>query len=187
MAAPTLSDLNAAAMAYARVSRAVRQTVMLQTRLLEGPQGEARKAGAAAADRTSELKDRIKRILRRAVDETPGEGENAERLYAEALERLEQERFSDDDDERPVVEIVTDICRALGLKPDFKRLCDELNAADAFAAGPPKKGEWKGPKEIYWIGQDGYPVLASEICGPRTGRWWKEPAGDDGELAEDTS
>jgi hypothetical protein len=168
--APSLADLNAAAMAYARVSRAVRQTVMLQSRLQEAPE-----AGRAPAERAGALKARLNRILRRAIQDTHGERETIERLCAEAAERLERESF-DEAFGRPVVEIVADICRALGLKPNWERLADDINAADAFAAGeagesaeePAKKTT--GPIDVFWIGEDGYPAPASEICRPHTGR-----------------
>jgi hypothetical protein len=153
--APSLHDLNAAAMAYARVARAVRQTVMLQSRLQE--------ARSAAASRAGDLKARVAGIVRQAIEDEfgedgNGESEAVERLAAEAAERLEQERF-DEGPARPVGEIVAGICADLGLDPDWRGLARDIAAAEAFARGEaaadPEEDE--GPIEVCWIGQDGKP------------------------------
>jgi len=157
--APCIADLEAAAMAYARVARAVRQTVMLQSRL----QAEQR----AATARAGGLRARAARIVRRAIADQHGETEQAERLAAEAAERLEQERYGDLL-ARPVGEIVADICRDLGLSPDWPALDEDIAAAEAFARGEAGDAaacadQDTGPIELNWIGPDGRPTPASKL------------------------
>jgi hypothetical protein len=161
-----LAQLNTAAIAFARVSRAVRQTVMLQTRLED--------ARTAAAARAGDLRGRVVRIVRRAIEDQFGEdqfgedefgedgqgdAEQVERLCAEAAEGLEQERYGDVLT-RPVGEIVADICKDLGLDPDWRGLAGEIAAAEAFARGDAKGAAPEaddGPIEVCWIGDDGRP------------------------------
>jgi hypothetical protein len=157
--APSVADLNAAAMAYARVARAVRQSVMLQSRL----QAEQHAATAGAGG----LRARVARIVRRAIEDQHGEAEQTERLCAEAAERLEQERYGDLL-ARPVGEIVADICKDLGLSPDWRGLADELAAAEAFARGEAgdaiaSADQDTGPIELDWIGPDGRLPPASKL------------------------
>jgi hypothetical protein len=119
-----VADLNAAALAYARVARAVRQTVMLRDRLNEALQTRTAKAAG--------LRSRVGRIVRRVIDTEHDDADRIERLAAEAAERLDEDRFGDLLT-RPVEEIVAAICKDLGLHPDWPRLQDEISAAEAFA------------------------------------------------------
>ena len=79
------------AMAYSRVARAVRQTIMLQSKLIEALQEhETGRAGRKAAARASAA-----RIVRGVIDDDrTNDAERAERLAAEAAERLREEDFS---------------------------------------------------------------------------------------------
>jgi hypothetical protein len=173
--APSLADFNAAAMAYARVARAVRQTVMLQLRLQE--------ARSAAAARAGDLKARVASIVRSAIEDAHGEGAEVERLVAEAAERLEQERF-DEGLTRPVGEIVAGICQDLGLQPDWRGLARDIAAAEAFARGergPAAVSEeevYTGPTDVYWIGDDGRWTPASILCGEHPERPWDDRSED---------
>jgi hypothetical protein len=135
------ADVEAAVLAYSRVARAVRQTVMLQSRLIRELQaeerGEADQAEAARA-RRAEVKARVSRILRRAIEAERDEPESdrperIERLKAEAAERLED--YFDELLERPVAEIIADICGDLGLSPDWRGLADDIAAAEDVARG----------------------------------------------------
>ena len=156
-----IAELAAASVAFARVARAVRQTMMLQSKLQEGR--------SAAASRAGDLRARVGRIVRRAIEDEHGETEQAERLAAEAAERLEQERYGDVLT-RPVSEIVAGICRDLGLDPDWRGLSSEIAAAEAVvqgAAGGAARDAGPGAGEdqpeyvdVCWIGHDGepYPV-----------------------------
>jgi hypothetical protein len=149
------ANLDRAMLAYSRVARAVRQTIMLQSRLIQGPPGEDEAAERPAALR-AEVKARIGRIVRRVIEGGPETPEGMERLKAEAAERLEAEAFGDVL-ERPVVEIIAEICKHLGLKPDWAGLVDEINAAETLAAygsedGTPDKDD---TVRLWWLYPDG--------------------------------
>ena len=143
------------AIAYNRVARAVRQTIMLQSKLIEARR-ERREAGAGrrAAARAS-----ASRILRGLIEDDPsGDAERAERLAAEAAERLRQEDFGDLLS-RPFGEAVAAICQDLGLSPDWLRLAEDCGAAETAlrgtgrtAPGDDGPGE-NGPIEIQWCAE----------------------------------
>jgi hypothetical protein len=156
-----VAELNAAAMAYARVARAVRQTVMLQDKLAEA-QTAGDQAAAAVRRRQDGVRARVAGVVRRVAEAEHDDAEQVERLCAEAAERLEQERFGDEQ-ARPVVELVADICRDLGLHPEWQGLIDEMSAIEALAGGdaaadasPP------APQtiELFWLDAEGRPTPA---------------------------
>jgi hypothetical protein len=139
------------AMAYARVARAVRQTIMLQSRLIEtlrerAEAGAGRKAAAA-------------RIIGDAIeDETGHDVERGERLAGEAAERLRQEDFGDLL-ARPFGEAVAEIVRDLGLSPDWLGLAEDCYAAEAALGGKaagktPEEPIYRGPVEVRWLDDD---------------------------------
>lgn len=141
------------AMAYNRVARAVRQTFMLQSRLIEDLQAhEAGRAGRRAAARASAA-----RLVRGAIDDDPGgDAERAERLAAEAAERLREEDFSDLLS-RPFADAVADIVRDLGLAPDWLALAEDCAGAEAALSGKPGAADeepYRGPIDVRWIGED---------------------------------
>jgi hypothetical protein len=148
------ADVDGAVLAYSRVARAVRQSVMLQSRLirelLAEERGEA--AGAEAAHRRkAEVKARMSRILRRAIEAERDDPERIERLKAEAAERLEEELFGDLL-QRPVAEIIADICGDLGLSPDWRGLADDIAAAEEAARGEDDEPE---RLEVRWLPPQG--------------------------------
>ncbi|MGZ3272685.1 MAG: hypothetical protein ACXU8Z_02890 [Caulobacteraceae bacterium] len=157
---PSLADLNAAAMAYARVARAVRQTLLLQSKITEALRaGEA--STAARAARRASVKARIAGLVRGVVEAEHNDAEQVERLVAEAAERLEQEAWGDEGLERPIQAIMADICEALGLRPDWTDLSRKVADVQAFAqrvGDDAGDDEESGPIEVYWIGDDGRPV-----------------------------
>ncbi|MGZ3314004.1 MAG: hypothetical protein ACXU8Q_07540 [Caulobacteraceae bacterium] len=157
---PSLADLNAAAMAYARVARAVRQTLLLQSKITEALRaGEA--STAARAARRASVKARIAGLVRGVVEAEHNDAEQVERLVAEAAERLEQEAWGDEGLERPIQAIMADICEALGLHPDWTGLSRKVADVQAFAqrvGDDAGDDEESGPIEVYWIGDDGRPV-----------------------------
>jgi hypothetical protein len=137
------------AMAYARVARAVRQTIMLQSRLIEALQDkETGQAARKAAGRAGAA-----RLIRGVIDdERKGDTERAERLAAEAAERLREEDFSDFL-ARPFADAVADIVRDLGLSPDWLALAQDCAAAEAALAGKPGGAaeEPDDAMEIPWL------------------------------------
>ena len=96
------------AVAYERISRAVRRSVMLVQRLGEAPAADAQ-AGARVAARRRIIRD-VEDRIQREVD-----GAEADGLRAELAERLDGPELEDEIGERPVDEIIADICRDLGL------------------------------------------------------------------------
>jgi hypothetical protein len=146
----SLADLNAAAIAYARVGRAVRQSILLQDKLA----GEQRIAAAKAAD----LRARAVQIVHRAIEDGRRDTEQAERLAAEAAERLEQERYGDILI-RPVGRIIADLCRDLGFDPDWQALDGDILSAEAFARGDAAASSPRAaPIEVRWLDDDEPPV-----------------------------
>jgi len=151
------------ALIYARLARAVRQSLALagkldvdsETRRAQGLQaaqaGKARAAQAAArpdpinvqtqADdvrraRREEAAEIITPLLEDAVDALD-DPVRAERLYDSLYERLD-----DPDDtvglmDRPMGQVVASICRDLGLTPDWKAWSEEDWAIDEGEARPP--------------------------------------------------
>ena len=116
--------LNTSAMAYARAARAVRMSLALQSRLIEGPnpKGEAKDAKpqtvrvAWATDQYA-LHEKPRQVwdgVRRAGFEARLDFEAFERLSEETCERLEDDLYKEVMD-RPVEEIIALVCRDLGV------------------------------------------------------------------------
>jgi hypothetical protein len=148
-AARTLQGL---AMAYARAARAVRMTVLAQSRLmreLEGLEREAAhvwpsdaQARRAARDQArAARKAQVRRIVQR-VAEAQWDAQGADReagraLDFDAIERLDEDVYGDVL-ARPMGEIIARICRDLGLDPDWSRLVEDEAWAEAeMASGAP--------------------------------------------------
>jgi len=138
------------AIAYNRVARAVRQTLMLQSRLIESQRtSRTDEAGRRAAARSSAA-----RILRGALEDHDSDAERSERLTAEAAERLQREDFGDLL-ARPFGQIVTAICKDLGLSPDWLQLAQDCAEAEAALAGTPgaapQEEAYDGPITVRWL------------------------------------
>ena len=143
-------------MAYARVARAVRMTILLQSKLITDLQAlEAKTAEAAytakcrrALDRPHilrEQKARIGRIVGRIAWADGREHAEIERLARHAAEMLDHDDHFGDILTRPVSELIALICQDLGLEPDWPQLAEEAWAMAEIAGG--KVG---GPLEA-WI------------------------------------
>ena len=138
------------AMAYNRVARAVRQTIMLQSRLIEARRAQ-RDAGAS---RQAAARVGASRILRGLIeDDRTGDAECAERLAAEAAERLRAEDFGDLLS-RPFCEAVAAICADLGLSCDGLRLAEDCGGVEAalYGTGSALAAD-SGPVEIRWVAE----------------------------------
>ena len=135
------------ALAYSRVARAVRMTVLLQSKLTQDIALQAKAAAVAGADaqvtadnaRFHEAyvrKARVERIVGRLSQARHGDDEDAiDRELIEAGQRLDDEDLYGDLLERPLSELVARICRDLGLDPDWSALSQELWAQDEIAGG----------------------------------------------------
>jgi len=135
-------------MAYARVARSVRMTLMLQSKVIEALRAMQSKADQQA--RSAQLqrefarpglvrarKVRIARIVGRIAWADGQDHERVKRLAREAFERLEQDELYGDILSRPVSEIIALICKDMGLDPDWPRLAEEAWAKAEIAAGGP--------------------------------------------------
>ncbi len=152
--------LDAAPMAYARVARAVRMTIMLQSKLIADLQTLEAKGAQAAAHAhclqgpqrvglECDQKERIGRIIGRIAGADGADEDEVERLTEEAAERLDHDDLYGDILTRPVSEIIALICKDLGLEPDWPQLAEEAWARaeiESGAAGSPLAGLMaKGP------------------------------------------
>jgi hypothetical protein len=126
-------------LAFARVSHAIRQTILLQDRLRHDQRGREDLAERAAARRQDDAaetaRDHIDRIVARVAVDSHGEGDHADRLREEAAERLEQDDLYGGVLARPISEIVADICHDMGLQPDWPTLAQEAWARAEIAGG----------------------------------------------------
>lgn len=125
------------AMAFGRVSRAVRMTLALQSRLIEdfkaAPKAGSAKAASGKADsgdaedKCMELRwlepetvrrRRVEDIVRGLAEDSELDAETVERVAVEAGERLEEDDIYGSVMVRAVGELVADICLDLGLGAD---------------------------------------------------------------------
>ncbi|HTK34080.1 MAG TPA: hypothetical protein VL358_02180 [Caulobacteraceae bacterium] len=98
-------------LAFARVARAVRLTIALQSRL-------SKDAAALDRARAEARRARIHRLVERAIEAEHEDADAIDRLSDDAWERLNEEEDWDGLDARPLAQTVARICRDLGLAPD---------------------------------------------------------------------
>ena len=99
---------------YARVARAVRLTIALQSRLMDG------RAAARQADEVAQIgrRRRVERLVERAVEAEYAEGDDIRSLQREARESFDRAELDADLDGLTFSEVVARICGDLGLAPD---------------------------------------------------------------------
>jgi hypothetical protein len=122
------------AIAFDRISRAVRRTIALARKVAEPipPAAERHDQHRVAARR------RIIREVEDTIQRTTGDAD-ADTLHAELVDRLDGPDLDDDIDQRPIADIIADICRDLGLgampgtHPWKRRTPDDLAALCARA------------------------------------------------------
>jgi hypothetical protein len=146
------ADLHHAAMDFARVSRAVRMTFALQSRLIADFKDASRAAEAAAADdgpievrwgcpdiveHDVVLKRQLRGVVQELAEAASMEREAVERLVLQAGERLEDDRLFHDITKRPMGETVALICKDLGIAPDWELLSDIHWARQEIKEPPP--------------------------------------------------
>ena len=137
------------ALAYSRVSRAVRLTLMLQARLIEalkaadktGAEGRAAAEAETAKDQERrepayQRKVRVEAIVQRVIEaEHPDDEETLDTLINETGERLDDEDLYGDLMDRPLSELVARLCKDLDLHPDWAELAEELWAVREVESG----------------------------------------------------
>ena len=112
-------------LAFVRVARAVRMTIALQSRLVGDLAALDRAAGQARAAQAGARRERLHRLVERAIE---AEHASHEDWDDDAIERLSSdawERLTDADDDAglaglaPFAEVVAAICADLGLSPEW--------------------------------------------------------------------
>jgi hypothetical protein len=134
------------AMAFARVARAVRQTVLLQSRLQQD--GSDRRATTVRAETTAR-KARVERIVSRVIDDEIQDTDEAIDVLLDARERLEGDDIYGDVMTLALPDLIARICKDLGLQPDWEVLSQEAWAKEEkeecplrpFGPPPPQAGE----------------------------------------------
>jgi hypothetical protein len=136
------------ALAYGRAARAVRFTVALQSKLIADFQNFGREPSQAPGDdestnitlswddRGQSRKSGAGHIIGRVIAAETDSLQERERLKREVNERLDDDTLTGDLN-RPYSEIVADICRDLGLSPDWAVLSQEAWAREEVASGRP--------------------------------------------------
>jgi hypothetical protein len=104
---------------YSRVARAVRLTLMLQTRLLKELPALGRAETLARTAQEQARRERAHRMVERAIRAEHDDADDVEQLSEDAWERLRDEDLGDGLGERPLSEVVARICQDLGLSPDW--------------------------------------------------------------------
>ena len=139
-----------AALGYARISRAIRQTVMLHAKFEEeASKTDAQREAEAAAARTADEAEReayqkrqVKRAVTRAMDidfdaaEARGEKRDYAELHVELHERLDDYDDYSDFGRLPVSAVVENICKVMGLEFDPALWEDEPWAVAEMAEKP---------------------------------------------------
>jgi hypothetical protein len=156
-------------LAYTRVSRAVRQALMLQSKLIAALAAlDAAEAdidpSSPRADPDYQIKARVERVIARTAqaqhedDEDGDEADEAfDRLIADAAERLDDIDLYGDLLQRPMSEIVARIAHDIGLPLDWTVLAqeawaqaemqgDEVGAPLAALRTEPAETLWRPPQ-----------------------------------------
>ena len=125
------------ALAFDRVARAVRMAVALEARLSAEARPPAEDApGADPTGPAQARKDRVARIVKRVAEDQEGlDGFQVDWAARQARERLEHDDIYGQVMTRPVSDLVADICRDLGLTPEWARLAEEAWAQDEINGG----------------------------------------------------
>jgi hypothetical protein len=152
---PAIPPLAAAA-SFDRAARNIHQTVMLVEQVGRPKTLASRPGAHRIAARKRIIRD-VEDVIQRTAT-----GPRAERLYAELAERLDGPELEEELDDRQVAEIVTDLCRDLGLAhthgnhPWKRRTPADIAALRARAARPAGAGSAASPvgPAGEWTGSD---------------------------------
>lgn len=153
-------------LAFSRVSRAVRLSILLQNELAGRPDGPgADSEGEGAPDEGRRRKDHadravqiVKRVARDHCEQPPYE---VKAVVEEAAERLQNDDIYGLVASRPVGELVAMICEDLGLEPDWDAL-----AAEAWAQAEIESGAKGSPFLDDDLSEDDEPEVPAPKAGP---------------------
>ena len=121
-------------LAYDRVSRSVRMSLLLRSKLLEDLQALEEKAQEGVLPPDTARKARIERVVQRVARVKHGRPV-VEQLIRETSERLDDDDVYGDVMTQPISQIVARLCQDLGLEPDWPRLAQEVWAREEIASG----------------------------------------------------
>ena len=146
-ALPDRARLNSAEMdwglVFARIARAVRQTVALEARLAGEAQAQAATVpasqAAAGRKRSRRIKERVRVLAEEAIG-AEANGHEAENLRLDLAERLDDPDIEAELGRRPIGVIFAAICRDLGITPDLSGFTDaelgfEIKTGDGAGRG----------------------------------------------------
>jgi len=133
---------------YERITRSVRRSLVLYLKLNEPPKPTPDRVAA----RRKIIRDVEDKIHAKAP---PGEAEN---LRAELVERLERPEFDDEIANRSIAEIITEICRDLGV--------DTLHATNPWRRRTPRDIAILQARAAWLYGQNPTPELAALLGKP---------------------
>ena len=138
---PASDALISLAAAFDRIARAVRRSIMLARSLAEPVQPARDPAQARTAARRRIIRE-VEDAIQRTGASTSDGRDGAETLQAELRDRLDAPDLDDDISTRPAAEIISEICRDLGLAmpsglhPWKRRTPDDIARLCAAAAAP---------------------------------------------------
>jgi hypothetical protein len=125
---------------FAKISRALRLTAALEMKtadnlraLIDGVAVEqetrraetARRATATVEAQHEAAKEKVHRLVQQAIFDEDGDGEEVERLIEALDERLEEDDAYVNIEDRPLREVVEQICADLQLEVDWSRWTGE--------------------------------------------------------------
>jgi hypothetical protein len=114
---------------FAKLSRAVRLTIALITKVQEGPRGANARAESPAVDPYAPLKTgrkaRVRELLRDVIDRETPDPEDNDTLVDALEERLLCDEAYDHIEDLPLRDIVERLCADLELNPDWSRWTGE--------------------------------------------------------------
>jgi hypothetical protein len=116
-------------MALERIGRTIRRTIILADKLNQPPEVRPAPKPPSGPDNRTTARKRIIRAVEDTIQRNV-DGDAAERLHAELLDRLDEPDLEDDIATRPVEEIIRDICRDLGVAMEGSRPWKRRTPAD---------------------------------------------------------
>jgi hypothetical protein len=128
-------DVEAVARAYAKASRALRQTIMLQDRLMRDINDWGEDLDRPECE--AAVKTRAQRIVGRIadLDEEKSDARYIKEVQEYAEDLLDDEDLYGDVLERPLSDLVDQLCGNLGLEPNWSRIAAEPWALKELEAG----------------------------------------------------